>query len=489
MKSEVRFVDWLLLVLLTLLAAVFRIYELNASLWYDEVLTLVRFVRLPLQDILTTYTSLNNHVFFSLQAHESIALFGESAWSLRLPAMLFGVATIPAVWWLIRLIGAPLSWAHVSVGILALNYHHIWFSQNARGYTGLVFWCVLATVFFVVGQRKNRLLAWIGFGLASALAMYTHLSAAFYIAALGILYVLSGIAKLRLHDRATPSGITSSGIFGFLLAGLLTLLVHAPLLPQMLDSFAAVSAPATPTGDAVPEWRSPLWTLLEILRSLPLPLPATLVAFPLVLAVLGLGFVRIWRLSPIFATLFPTHVMITLILLIAAGMRIWPRYFLLDLVFLILFAVAGTAALAGWVAKNLCWGSKPLTYLGWAFGILASAVWATKNYSAPKQDFAGAIQLVNAQADANDARVSFGLASLPISTYFAPDWSVVQTQDELENLTKTRTVWLVYAFEDHSFANHPEIGHFIDASFTTIERLPGTLGGGTVIVLKSGKPQ
>ena len=64
------------------------------------MLTLVEFVRLPVREIVTTYTSLNNHVLYSLLAHASVGLFGESAWTLRLPAVLFGIASIWLLWWL-----------------------------------------------------------------------------------------------------------------------------------------------------------------------------------------------------------------------------------------------------------------------------------------------------------------------------------------------------------------------------------------------------
>jgi 4-amino-4-deoxy-L-arabinose transferase-like glycosyltransferase len=81
-----------------ILACVLRVIGLNAGLWYDEIDTLVHYVRPSFFDLITHYPSLNHHVLYSLQAKASILVFGESAWALRLPAFLFGMASIWALW-------------------------------------------------------------------------------------------------------------------------------------------------------------------------------------------------------------------------------------------------------------------------------------------------------------------------------------------------------------------------------------------------------
>src|SRR5262245_50050613 len=73
--------------------------RLGTGLWFDEIITLVDFVRLPTAELVRTFSSFNNHVLYSLEAQAAIALFGETAWALRLPAMLFGVAGVAALWW------------------------------------------------------------------------------------------------------------------------------------------------------------------------------------------------------------------------------------------------------------------------------------------------------------------------------------------------------------------------------------------------------
>lgn len=475
-----------------LLALLLRLWRLDASLWYDEVLTLTQFVRLPLQDIVTSYSTLNNHVFFSLQAHAAVALFGESAWALRLPAALLGVATVPVLFALVRRIGAPIAWAQVSALLLAVNYHHIWFSQNARGYSGLIFWCLLATIAYVAGSRRAGAMPWVWFSLAAAAALYTHLSAAFYLLSLGLIYAaMVPFALMRPSPRTTGLA-TGWPLIAIPLTVVLVFALYAPMIPQMIDAFGAVTAPATggteAVAEAMPVWRSPLWTLLEVLRSAPVPLPLTLVLLPVLLLTLSAGFVAIWRLDAPVALALPVSIVLTLALLVLAGMRLWPRYFLIDLPFLLVFATAGTAVLAGWIGRGRL--IRALTLAGWTLGILASVVWASRNYAAPKQDFRGAIALVQAQSQPGDIRASVGLAALPISTYFAPDWTVLTTEADLDTaLASGRRVWIVYGFEDHSRGTNPALMNRLDLAFDEFASLPGTLGGGYLHVLRSTGPE
>src|SRR5438034_884751 len=81
---------------------------------------------------------------FARLAHVSIAALGDQAWSLRLPATLFGVVTIPALYFLAREFAGRTE-ALFGCLLLTVSYHHVWFSQNARGYTLLAFLAVLST--------------------------------------------------------------------------------------------------------------------------------------------------------------------------------------------------------------------------------------------------------------------------------------------------------------------------------------------------------
>src|SRR5438067_801062 len=133
---------WWVVAGLTLLALALRVWRLDSCLWLDEILTMVYFARPPAGEIISSFPNQNQHMLYSLLAHFSIRWFGESAWALRLPAVLFGAATVPALFLAgRRMLGTKV--ALFSCALLTVSYHHIWFSQNARGYTGLVFFTLI----------------------------------------------------------------------------------------------------------------------------------------------------------------------------------------------------------------------------------------------------------------------------------------------------------------------------------------------------------
>ncbi len=138
--SEVRTSPTIIgfLIGLSVLALVLRLWNLNSDLWLDEVLTLLDFVRYPVGHIVTSFPSQNQHMLFSLLAKLTTTVFGESAWALRLPSVVFGIGSIWAFFYLGRkLLGQKE--ALLGCALLTVSYHHIWFSQNARGYMGFYF--------------------------------------------------------------------------------------------------------------------------------------------------------------------------------------------------------------------------------------------------------------------------------------------------------------------------------------------------------------
>src|SRR5690606_17702552 len=86
---------WLLPAALTLLALAVRLPGIDGGLWADEIYSALYAFRTPFPESLAEFHGDNKHPFYSLLAHMSLSAFGESPWSLRLPALLFGVATVP----------------------------------------------------------------------------------------------------------------------------------------------------------------------------------------------------------------------------------------------------------------------------------------------------------------------------------------------------------------------------------------------------------
>src|SRR3954468_3866063 len=122
-------------------------------------------------------------------------LTGTGPWGLRSLSALAGVATIPVAY----LIGRELRGRRtglVAAALVAVNPMLIWYSQEARAYALLVFFCALSLLYCAralrlggsadgpEGERptgdKRNLVLW---GIFSALALATHYFAAFPLAA------------------------------------------------------------------------------------------------------------------------------------------------------------------------------------------------------------------------------------------------------------------------------------------------------------------
>src|SRR5271165_3481594 len=94
------------------------------------------------------------------------------AW-LRLPSALFGIAAIPLLYFVARkFIGVEPALA--AAALLAFSPTHVYYSQEARGYTLAILMVLLSTYFFVravesCGRRDWALWMW-----TSILAFYCH---------------------------------------------------------------------------------------------------------------------------------------------------------------------------------------------------------------------------------------------------------------------------------------------------------------------------
>src|SRR5262249_8230762 len=180
----------------------------------------------------------------TLLAHGSRAVFGDAAWSLRLPAVVFGVASIEALYLLGTVVTGRRE-ALLAAALMAVSYHHVWFSQNARGYTGLLLFTLLSSWFLLQGLRQGHAILWLGYGVTAAAGMWVHLTMSFVIA--GQLFVALGWAQSPATQRRRV-------LAGFIWAGLLTVLLYLPVLPQL---FSGVLGNGHSEASRVAEWKAP----------------------------------------------------------------------------------------------------------------------------------------------------------------------------------------------------------------------------------------
>lgn len=462
---------WMTLGGLTLAALVLRLYRLDLPLWVDEILSLREFVRKPVAEILTLFPNQNQHMLYSLLARGSILLFGESAASLRLPAVLFGVASL----WPLFLLGRRL-WgvreALLTSALMSFSYHHVWFSQNARGYTASLFFTLLATWLWLEALDKAQRRWWAAYAVALAAGFWAQVSMAFVAAAHFLWWLFAG---LRARRFCWPAAAAWAG------AASLTLQFYALSLPQFLTSALHEFSPET-------EWTNPAWFLIETFRNLQTGFAGPLaVLLAGILAALGWG--RLWRRQPCAAAVMVLPGLLVAATMLALRHNLWPRLFFFLMGFALLCLIAGILVAAEILLYRRAEGTRRAAGVAAALlAIMLSAATVPRCYILPKQDFPSARDYVERLRRPGDMTATVGLANLAMNGFYAPHWRAVETADQLRDLLQSdREIWLVYTLPAQIRGFHPGIWAIIQQQFKLERAFPGTLSGGEVYVCRRSR--
>ncbi|MDR4499614.1 MAG: glycosyltransferase family 39 protein [Candidatus Scalindua sp.] len=470
-----RKVTIIILATILLTAFVLRIYGLNNGLWYDEILTYVDFANTPFGEIITTFHSQNNHMLYSLLTHGSFLIFGESAWALRLPAALFGVASI----WAVYLLGKQVSTTReslLSAALLTFSYHHIWFSQNARGYSGLLFWSVFTSWLFVRGLREGQSRIWLFYAVSASLGVYTNMTMLFVIIGHFIIYLL---ALVPYRKYLWPE--RSAGFYlGFCLTGLLTLQLFSLVLPQLFGNVAE-------EGGAVAVWRNPIWTLLEFVKGFEVGLIGAFSGV-VCLFIIGIGIKSYVRENPLVIQLLFIPVIAGAVVTIGMGHHLWPRFFFFSLGFAVIVVIRGIFVSGNIVSKLLRFEPERSGLIGTTLcvGVIIASSFSIPGVYSPKQDFLGALSFVEKHKKPGDKVATVGMAMLPYAEYLKTDWEKAETIASLDSIrANSKRTWLIYTVPIHLQSFYPEILNTINEDFKVIKQFYGTLGGGTIFVCRT----
>jgi mannosyltransferase len=464
-----------LLVGILVLALALRLYRLGAGLWYDEINAYVLYMGLSFGEIVTTYDLESQHFLFTLLARAAFALFGEGPASLRLPAALFGTASVAALYLLGRQLATKRE-ALLSAALLAVSYHHVWFSQNARGYSALLFWTLLSTWLMMRALDEGRAPLWLGYATAVALGMFTHVTMVSIVVAHALVYAVSVVRSRTFRDPATWSG----AVLGFGLAALFTLQLYALVLPQFFSGFGM-------KVKNIPEWTSPLWTLRELAGGLRLGFAGGATAASAVV-VLAIGLLSFARTAPVLLIFLFVPAAIAVTAALAMGHPLWPRFFFFLMGFGVLVVVRGALVVGGWVALALHLPPRRATLAGTLVALLLVLASATTVPTAwlPKQDYLGARNFVEAERQPGDAIVTVGLATYPYRAFHRTDWDAAESVNALDAIrARAKRTWVVYTIPLQLQGNYPNLMALIRQDFPIIRKFEGTLNGGTIYVCRA----
>ena len=473
---------WVALASLTALAAALRIIGLNSGLWLDEILTLLQTVRRPFWTILTSFPAETQHPLFSLLARISVVMFGEHPWSLRLPAMLLGVAAVPALYFFARELTSQRE-ALLGAGLMTVSYHGVWFSQDARGYTGMLLFAILCSMFLLRGLRKPVWSNWLWYAIAAALGTYTHLTMVFVVASHAaicawLLLFQPKQSDFKVNDWRKPAA-------GVALAGLFTLLLYSPILLQLHQIFGKPSHMGAVS--------TPVWAFWEALRGLRIGFGAG-AGVGVAGIFFAVGLWSYWRQSGVAAGVLVLPGLFTVAGALLARNTMYPRFYFFLLGFGILILVRGAMRLGAMAAdvvsgtsdgqqrtrRELAWGTALTAVI-----LALSAASLLRNYQYPKQDFGSAMQFVEQQRGADEPVVMAGSIGYVYQEYYGQPWTQVQTPADLDGVRKQgHDVWLLYMFPRYLDDYEPALMSEIRRDCPTTKVFKGTLGGGDVFVCK-----
>ncbi|MCZ7596772.1 MAG: glycosyltransferase family 39 protein [Gammaproteobacteria bacterium] len=476
-NSPTRFtrVDAVIVAVLLVGGLALRIPGLNAGLWYDEILALINVVRLPAAEIVGRFETLNNHVLYSLAAHFTVEWFGESARALRLPALVFGIASLPALYLLGRQITDRRE-ALLAAVLMTLSYHHVWFSQNARGYTALALGTVLASILFIAmlkSGRSSRVLV-LAYAITAALTTWVHMTAVFVVAAHGLVLLWLAARHARIEPRA---GLAPPAV-AILLSGAIAFALYIPVLPDVLAALAGRIGPP----DVESRWYEWSWVFMELVRGAERALPGGAVLAVAAIVALAAGTVSYLRQDAALAGVLLLPGLLAAAAFAAFSYVFFPRFVFFALPLMLLIAVRGGFTLAAFVLPFLSRNHVLIV------GLLLAAATATAVPGAwlPKQDFAAAARFVDERRSADDAVVCPDIAYRALAVHLGLDCTGVANVAELERLeVSSGKTWLVYTLPISLEAKLPDVRERVRSHYTEVARFRGTLGGGDVVVVSN----
>jgi hypothetical protein len=477
--------EWIGLGLVSLTGLVLRLHGIGADLWIDEIATLHAFRDVPPLTLVTRFLSANNHLLNTLLVKAATRLFGEAEWAVRMPAVAFGTATVPLLWLASRRALGSRG-ALLAALLLATSYHHVFFSQNARGYSALLFFSIAGAALLSAGLRAGRPRVWLLYVVAMLGALASLLHAFFVLAA----HAAIALWSLARRGRGSPAGRALAAVALATWGGLH---LYAFALAEAAASVGATyRTPAMGyrplSAEHLQEWGRAVHAVAG---------PGGLLVAAAGLLVAAPGFRRLHHGDAVLAwgLLLPPVLIAAGVL--AAGLNATPRTYLLLLPFALLCGTAGLLALADLVVRPVPEPRRAAvttaTLVGLALAAVAVQVPGLRSYYRhPKQDFRGAIRFAEVRRRPGDVLVAVYLAKWGLRHYGprlglqeGRDFEVVQSVEDLEAVRRARPGARLLPLVTLARANrleYPDLDARLHADFDVVARFPGTLGDGEVSV-------
>jgi len=390
----------------------------------------------------------NNHVLNSLLAHAAVVCFGEAPWVVRLPAIVFGVAGVWAFWLCASEIWTRLP-SLVGTLLFGMSYYGVYYSQEARGYSGFLFFALLATALILRLLRRppRERAPWLecAYALAIGLGMYAMVLQ---------LFVVAGHAVVLIVQRRWR-------LAGWLAAGCgVAALLYAPMAGSLLSYYRT-----HPSDTGYP-------LLSRAFAHVLAPLAAVLVVGGL----MTLPFVvRLARRRADAAAVILAPLAFNILMPVLRGQGVYPRTLIFGLGAGYLLLVE---ALDFLFARRTAFGWSAAAVVG-----VASMVPLGPYYRLPKQGFREALQYVDTHRMRVDQRIGATLGGKAVRFY---DPSVVQIETRQDIAGRTAAgsppAWIIWTFAEQMQSENPDLFSWLQHETQTRAVFPGVIGDGTVWV-------
>jgi hypothetical protein len=310
-----------------------RATRLTESLWYDEIAAWRVFGVLGPGAIVSSYSEPSNHILHTLLSWCAVTwLQGGLGFelALRLPALLFSLGGVVAVFGLVRLVSGPRA-GLIAAGLMAVLPVAVLEGVEARGYSMMICFAALADWAFLANLKAERAWRWVVYAGLCAAGTWTHPVTAFV--PVGHALWLAGHAvRHRRVGLVVRGGLAIAG------SAAISIALYAPVIGQIV---ARRGMYASARGDEPLVFGPEGWhALLQLGGSW-----YWWAAWPgLALAVLG--FARLRKDPAVPVTLLGLPVFVAVVL--AAGSWMYARFALFSLPGAVLLAATGLEALARW---------------------------------------------------------------------------------------------------------------------------------------------
>lgn len=181
--------------LILLLGLVLRLIAINQSLWLDEAIGALVVRDMPFHDIFSSFLPVDNHPpLYYLLLKLWTMIFGYSEISLRLPSVIFGIATIYLTYLIFVKITNNKKMGLATTLLLATSQFHIYYSQEARMYSMAAFFASTAFYFYLRILEDHKLVVnWILFSTSITLLIFTDYMPVFILP----VFILYALAKKK----------------------------------------------------------------------------------------------------------------------------------------------------------------------------------------------------------------------------------------------------------------------------------------------------